>query len=162
MVRLYAAIKSLDSSAPEIEHLDGARFGMDRYLVSSVPHFATGLAYGDEVCVEADASNRLWIKGVARPSGNATLRFRPLCEWYAAEIACLLRMLNSLGCRGDIYGDRCALDVPAEGAPLKAVLWILDDYAADGWISVERACLPEGFEDVEPAPAKTTSAEEAI
>jgi hypothetical protein len=111
----------------------------DGYEIDNIPFYVTGLAAGDIVSAQPDASGVLWYSELVRPSGHSTIQL-----WFAnqEDVASVRAALRQRGCGSEVSDlpRLVAVDVPPH-VPYEDIKAFLEQGEHAGQFEYQEACL---------------------
>lgn len=109
------------------------------YEIDNIPFYVEGLALGDVVAAQPDASGVLWFSELIKPSGHSTIQL-----WFSqdTEVEPVRGALRQMGCASEVSDlpRLVAVDVPPE-VPYERVKAFLDQGEHAGRFEYQEACL---------------------
>lgn len=119
--------------------------GHDRASLMNIPFYANGVSFLDELSVrEGSDAPFLTMTGVARRSGNGTIRALLVRDEGRAEAEAALDAAKQLGCNYETTGNGVvAINIPS-GVRSSDVLAALEPARRDGIIYIDIGFLPDG------------------
>jgi hypothetical protein len=110
------------------EELWMRRLDHNRFELCCIPFFAYDLALGDQLTAEADATGKLWLRGVVQRSGRSTFRVRPSEIAGPNRLEELIQELAHLQCLTELWHPTNVLAIDAESeAHARSIFSLLYD-----------------------------------